>query len=293
MRSKFAALWNLDRSVEVLRCMHETKEWVRVSAAYLGVSDLSYPWTLHIRGLHPVCLKETSDVGAFWQIFSRRVYPVAGSERVIIDAGANIGFFTLWAARRALQARIIAIEPVPESYERLRENVRRNGLEERVSCLNCALAGITETRMVKVGRPRSQGRRVLPYDPNAKDRIAPVFTKTLSQILEEEEVPSVDLLKMDIEGAEYETLLSSPERVLRRIARISLEYHPDVADHTVNELLQHLQQVGFSLKNNVHNSKGFGIALFQNLIGSATDVEAKGEVVTPAVPDKRLSAGHV
>jgi len=264
MRSKLAPLWNLNRSIEVFRCIHETEQWLPLSCAYLGFRDLTYPYPLRIRGMRPVMLKEVSDVWAFWQIFLRRVYEITGGEKTVLDAGANIGFFTLWAARLAAGARIFSIEPAPESYDRLRENVRANGWEDRVSCLQFALAGVSETRMVKMGKPKSQARRVLSYDSNASEPIAAVTTKTLAQVFEEQGIDSLDVLKMDIEGGEYETLLSAPSAVLRKIGRISLEYHPDVEGYTTEQLLTFLAQQGFTLKTNICNRDGFGLALLEN-----------------------------
>ncbi len=269
MRSRFTPLWKLHRSVEVLRCMRETDQWMRLSAAYLGVRELKYPCELQLHGLEPVVLREKTDLWAFWQIFLRRVYEVTGTEKVIVDAGANVGFFTLWAARRAPQARILSIEPVPETQERLRENVRRNGLDGRVTCIQCALGGMAELRMVKVGLAKSQARRVLAYDPGAGAAVAPVQTKTLTQVFDEHQIASLDLLKMDIEGGEYETLLSTPVAVLKRIQRIALEYHADVPGYTTGQLLEYLREAGFEVKKDMHNSEGYGVALLENSAASA------------------------
>lgn len=264
MRNKLAPLWNLHRSVEILRCANETKQWVSLTSAYLGVRDLTYPYPLKIRGMETVDIEEVSDVWAFWQIFLRRVYDVRGNEKFIIDAGANIGFFTLWAARCAPRSKIFAIEPVPATYDRLCENVRRNGLVDRVSCLNVALAGVSELRSVRVGQPRSQAQRVLPSDCNATGGLAKVRTATLAQVFTEHSLTSVDLLKMDIEGGEFETILSSPNETLSRIGRISLEYHPDVEGYTTEHLLSYLRQAGFAVQSDVRNREGYGVALLQN-----------------------------
>ena len=273
MRSKLAPLWNIHRSVEILRCVRETDQWLPVTGAYLGFHKLRYPYSLHIRGMQPVILQEVSDVWAFWQIFMRRVYDVAGDEETIVDAGANIGFFTLWAARLAPNSRVFAIEPVPESYRRLCENVNRNGLEHRVTCLNCALGGVAETRMVKVGKARSQAQRVVAFDPKSQVTFASVATETLVNILDNQGIKTIDLLKMDIEGGEYETLFSVPPETLRRIRRVTLEYHPDVEGYTTGQLLTFFQGSGFTLKRNICNREGYGLALLEN--GSATHSSRK------------------
>jgi FkbM family methyltransferase len=266
MRRKLAIFRSLHRAAEVVRCARETKQWFPITLAYLGFKDLAYPCSLQLRDLRPIYLKEVSDVWAFWQIFLRRVYPLEGSEELIVDAGANIGFFTLLAARQAPRAKLISVEPFPESYERLMENVRNNQLGDRVRCLNYALGGDSERRMMRLGGKRSQARRVIAFHPKKDQDTAPVPTTTvptttLEQVFEEQSITSVDLLKMDIEGSEYEVLFSTPARVLRRIRHICLEYHPDVPDYTPAQMLRYLQQVGFTVIRDMRNSKGFGIAL--------------------------------
>jgi hypothetical protein len=68
---------------------------------------------------------------------------------------------------------------------------------------------------------------------------------------------SVDLLKMDIEGAEYETLASASMRALANIRRAVVEYHPNgsIADC-------HLDRAGFILSSVRDDGNGYGIALW-------------------------------
>jgi len=240
--------------------MGETSQWLPVTLAYLGIKDLSYPFSLKIRGIEPVTLREDGDLLAFWQIFLRRVYPVRGDEKLIVDAGANIGFFTLFAARKSPHARIFSIEPFPESYQRLCQNVRHNRLDERVTCLNCALGESSETRMMKISGKRSQSRRVIPFDEAKSRDAATVSTQTLEQVFELQGIGTVDLLKMDIEGGEYEAFFSTRNEVLRRINSIALEYHPDVENYSTSEILRYLIEAGFKVTHDVPNKEGFGTA---------------------------------
>jgi len=174
----------------------------------------------------------------------------------------------------APKAKIVAIEPVPETYKRLCENVSQNGLEHRVTCLNCALGGVSETRMVKIGKPRSQAQRVVAFDPKSKVPVVSVATETLINILDKQGINAIDLLKMDIEGGEFETLFSVPSEAMRRIRRVSLEYHPDVEGYTTGQLLSYLQESGFILKRNICNREGYGLAFLE------------GGIATPSVGDR-------
>jgi FkbM family methyltransferase len=255
MRTTASLIRNVHRGGEILRCARETQQWRAVTLAYLGLRNLSYPYSLKLKGLQPLTLTEVSDIWTFWQIFARQVYPLNGLESVIVDAGANVGFFTLLAARQSPNSLVLAIEPSPESYQRLVENVAKNGLTHRVRCLNQGLAGQETLRLMRVGQSRSQVQRLLPPDSDEIAGVA-VKTATLESVLRD--LRQVDLVKMDIEGGEYEVLLGSSPETLGKIRRLILEYHPD--EGSARELLSALQRSGFQLKRDVRNAKGYGLA---------------------------------
>jgi len=138
-------LASLKRLPEILTCFRETAQWLPATLAYLGVSRLKCPYELRLRSGEVLTLRERTDFVIFWLIFARRHYPVRPSDRVIIDIGANIGLFTLYAAREAPEARIISIEPFPDTCQRLRNLVETNRLTDRVTILNCAVSGSSGT----------------------------------------------------------------------------------------------------------------------------------------------------
>src|SRR5712672_2377965 len=111
------------RTPEIVRCAAETSQWIGVTGALLGFSHPAYPSNLRLRRGEPIALQELADLKTFWQIFARRVYRVSASDRTIVDIGANIGLFALYAARQAPAARIFAVEPFPSTFERLLQTV--------------------------------------------------------------------------------------------------------------------------------------------------------------------------
>src|SRR5260370_28956649 len=102
-------LANLKRLPEVFTCIKETTHWLPLILAYLGLRSLACPFELRLRSGEVLTLRERMDLVIFWLIFARRHYPVRSSDRVIIDIGANIGLFTLYASREAPAARIVSI----------------------------------------------------------------------------------------------------------------------------------------------------------------------------------------
>ncbi len=251
-------LRNTHRVPEILRCAGETSQWPQITSAYLGFSNLSYPNLLHLRRGDCIRLQELTDLKTFWQIFLRRVYRVEASDRIILDIGANVGLFTLYAARQAPSAKILAVEPFPSTFERLQEAVREHRLTGRITCLNFAITGGGGIRLMRNDALPSQRRTLVPFEHGTSG--VQVQAKTLGQLLREQGLNCVDLLKMDIEGGEYEVLLSTPPDVLRTIRRIALEYHGDCAPHTKLEIFNHLGKAGFQVTRDVYDRLGYGVA---------------------------------
>jgi len=248
------------RARELLRCAAETNQWARLSAAYLGLSRLQCPVLLRLRRGEQIHVEELTDLKAFWQIFLRKVYRVRADDEVILDLGANVGIFTLYAARTAPQAKVFSVEPFPSTFRRLVATVRNHHLDSRVTCLNYAATGASGVRLMPGGQGPSQRQALVPAASMASG--TEVMGKTIESMLEENHLLHVDLLKMDIEGSEYEVLLSTPPRVLSRIDRIALEYHGDSAPYSRQQLFDHLEQAGFKVTSDACDAQGYGVAEF-------------------------------
>jgi len=274
-----AVRWgNLKRIREVFTCCRETRQWLAVTLAYLGLRSLSYPCELRLRSGEVLTLKERMDLIIFWLIFMHRHYPVQRLDRVIVDVGANIGLFTLYAAREAPEAHIVTIEPFPATCRSLMELVDRNRLGDRVTVLNCAVAGSSGVGAMDCApQMPSQYRRVYSSTTvglNANHRgdagnAQPgdgviVRTVTLAQALDSAKVTNADFVKMNIHGSEYEVLMSTPASALRRLKRIAVQYHDLSAEAKIgkNELFEHLRGIGFRLESDRDTRRGAGLAVF-------------------------------
>ena len=257
------ALRNAVRAPEILRCAAETPQWAGISAAYLGFSHPHYPFLLQLRHEKSIPIEELTDLKAFWQIYLRRVYRVDGKDRHIIDLGANVGIFTLYAARCAQHSKILAVEPFPSTFRRLVANVRDHGLESRVTCLNAAVTSTNGVRVMPDAPVPSQRRTLLStISTSALDSVSSgtqVAGKTLKVILDENQIQQVDLLKVDIESSEYEVFFSTSQHVLARIHRIAMEYHGDCAPHSKEQLFDHLRSAGFAVAWDICDAQGYGI----------------------------------
>jgi FkbM family methyltransferase len=135
-------------------------------------------------------------------------------DATVVDIGANIGDFTVQVASRCPRGRVIAVEPVADHVRALHQHITMNGLSN-VTCRQLAIGGVAGSVSIRGG---GNTARVQTGD-NASVRMI-----TLAQLMTEEDVDTIDLLKMDCEGAEWD-ILPAAEAVLPRIRQISMEFH--------------------------------------------------------------------
>lgn len=270
--------------------MRETSQWLPLTLAYVGLRVLKYPYDLCLRSGAVLTLAERTELIIFWLVFARRHYPVEAADRVIMDVGAHVGFFTLYAALKAPAARIIAVEPFPETCRRLRDLLVHNDIEQRVMVLNCAVAlepGTAEMDSAEeipavYRRIQSEAAATLNLnqghrriDEKSANPGVPVQKRTLRDVLEAANVEHVDLMKMNIHGSEYEVLLGTPPSVMRHIRKIAVQYHegPPSSGMIKGRLFAHLGELGFRLVADRDTRRGSGLAFLSQPCNAAQQVE--------------------
>ena len=170
-----------------------------------------------------------------------------GEEAIVIDVGAHIGAFTIYAAHKAKEGRVYAFEPSRENYEVLQQNVLLNHLPN-VSLFNLALAGKEQERILYLNDFNNGSHSFIK---KAKKFVS-VYCLALREVLIQNQISKCHFLKMDCEGAEYEILLNTPAEILKKIDQIALEYHsPEflgLADkEIINKLLAHLKAADYQI----------------------------------------------
>ena len=250
---------HLNRAPEILRCARQTADWLPLTLRYIGLGQMNSAFVARFRDGRSFEFRDLPDLATWWQIFYRHIYPVNPNDRVIIDAGANIGAFTLYALSRAPHANVIAIEPFPETFFRLRSVVEKSPHANRVRLVNAALGSHSGSVSMQDGDIGSQFRRVL--DDNSPLTGTRVRSCTLPEILNSLE-GEIDFLKLDIEGSEYAAILSSPVETLRRIQRIAMEFHPLYSPNAPQprDLFDYFERAGFTPTDVQDHGEGYGMA---------------------------------
>ena len=193
-------------------------------------------------------------MSAFDEVFLREVYgnalrPPLGPAPVVIDIGANAGFFSLQVFARHPDARVVAIEPLPAQVALLRRQLARNpGLDLTIDPRAvCAHAGTVEMRF----DPRDEFTVAASLFPRGEaGGSLTVEATTLADLFAAHAVTRCDLLKLDCEGAEFEILYNCPDHVFAATDRIVLEVHGWIDDYgTIQDLVRMLGGKGYRVRN--------------------------------------------
>jgi FkbM family methyltransferase len=258
-------LKRLNQSPELLFALWQTPAAAhKLVASYLKIGVSNFPLDIPLRDGGLVRVFSAGEAKVFWQIFIHRCYRLWADCKVVVDAGANVGIFSVWAARRLPEARILALEPYPETFARLEHNLRVNQFGSRVEAVQLALAGECRERAMPTAA-ESQRRKLLPADDGRDEKVVSVPAITLADLIDRYHLDQIDLLKMDIEGSEWEVLLGASASVLRSIRRIEFEFHEVHArfGYTKEKLFAHLGSAGYHLTHCHEDEHGTGIAIVQ------------------------------
>jgi FkbM family methyltransferase len=141
---------------------------------------------------------------------------------VIVDVGAHHGAYAIVLGKlvRERGGKIIAVEPDPDSFAVLEENVRLNGLRKIVICERAAISDRTGQAcfIANASEGHISGSR------SSQDGCL-VDTFTLAEMLKKHAIAVVDLLMIDVEGAELPVLRSFPWSDVK-VEKIMCELHP-------------------------------------------------------------------
>jgi FkbM family methyltransferase len=184
-------------------------------------------------------------------IWIKRCYTPAGFEiaagDTVVDLGANVGAFAMYAATIASGVKVVGLEPSPRMFEVFQQNVARNSLHQ-VTPVHAAGGGKSGSATLYT-RGFEGGNSLYPQDNAGRSfqSLATVRVLSLEEIFRMHGIEVCHFLKLCCPGAEYEILFEAPAATLQRIRRISMEYHLGLNDHTVQEMAVFLERLGFEV----------------------------------------------
>lgn len=171
------------------------------------------------------------------------------SRDVVVDAGANMGWFsTLFARLVGPAGRVVAFEPVPATFARLEEHLALNALGSNTLSIRAALADHTGTAPIRLAKPGASGTATLATVQTQQASVEVPLT-TLDAELVRLELEGCEMLKIDVEGAER-LVLRGAEQTLRgdRSPIIVMELNEEACvemGYHVGDLYDELSAAGY------------------------------------------------
>jgi FkbM family methyltransferase len=196
--------------------------------------------------------------GLVREIFMRNTYFVELNKEnpTIVDIGAHIGLTTLYYKKLFPQSTVIAVEPHPANIKLLKQNVAQN-LLTNVHIIEGAVAESTGEINLYADETQDQWFSTSRIKPHAWDGTKQTQAIQVPAVsLDDLITTPVDIVKMDIEGAE-EGVLKASKTALNFVDHLLIEYHP--GDHNnLPEIFNLLKEAGYYLQI---FKNGFGISL--------------------------------
>ncbi|MER3500822.1 MAG: hypothetical protein C4295_04965 [Candidatus Fervidibacterota bacterium] len=218
-------------------------EWVQVEGCdYVLVPNVN-GFTMLVAGTDAGIGQELAFYRVHEPITTRLLPGFVRKGDVVLDIGANIGYYTLLLARLVGEkGLVVAVEPHPANFHLLEWNLRINGI--RNVCL--VHAAISDTDGI-ASLYLAEGSNWHALNPTERttERTVDVIAMTIDTLAQQLERP-VALLRMDIEGWEAKALRGAPQTLLHHRPAIVMEVHPAyLGEEETRQLLRYLQLWGY------------------------------------------------
>ncbi len=180
-----------------------------------------------------VALPDQAGESVLAEIFKEREYKIAEpvitlAKEPILDVGAHVGLFSMYARILNPDVLICALEPEKNNFELLQANIKENKLKN-IKVSNLALGGRTEKINLIISSDSHnhhlQGAPEIIKEKVEESAIQLVQSYSLRDFLNQEKINFISLLKMDIEGGEYDVFSACMPADFARIKYVIMEYH--------------------------------------------------------------------
>src|SRR3989338_5242752 len=227
------------------------KNWYLYPFVYFKILRRDYVIFETYSGLKIKLRTRSTDLMALtnvWLVEEYSNFRINGND-IIIDIGAHIGLFTLYASQYCKNGTIFCFEPVDENYNILLDNIKQNNLKN-VKPFKSAVSKSESTITIYRNKDEA-GHSMFSSTSHALK----VNSISLKKIIDENSVNQCNLIKMDCEGAEYEIIESLPLEYFKKISKLIIEYHfADSKPKLVNDLKTKLMTASFKISQVSHSS---------------------------------------
>jgi FkbM family methyltransferase len=167
---------------------------------------------------------------------------------IVLDIGANVGYFSLNFFCVFPQARIIAFEPIPTNF-RLLKTYQEQNPQLDLTIINEAVSGKTGELELFFNQADSFSTSATLFKNHQEPDSIQVTTNTLENIIEQCGLTHIHLLKLDCEGAEYDILYPTSSHIFKKINALAIETHQGPGEkENITALNEFLNTQGYTTR---------------------------------------------
>lgn len=210
--------------------LYITAEWLKHGR--ISLKSIKHPFSLR---------SNTSDLLVFREVFLFRSYAMTWqAPKIIIDGGGNIGLAALWFANQFPEAKIYTLEPAPSNFQALAKNIDPY---PTITAIPCALWNKNSTLRIRNEDDRDWAFTVEECPPDEPGSFQGI---TLKRLMEQHQIDVIDILKLDIEGAEREVFMAEYEYWIPRTKCILVELHDWMKPDCSKQVFKTIAQYNFT-----------------------------------------------
>lgn len=191
-------------------------------------------------------LRDQADESVFAEIFKHREYKIADeaivNTEIILDIGAHSGLFSIYSFALNSSAKIFAIEPEENNFQLLKTHLEENNINT-AEPIQAAIAGQTGYGTLEISA--DSHNHVLTHEVSENSQ--KVKTYNFKDFCNQYKLKNISLVKMDIEGGEYEIFSQMMPEDFTMIKNIMMEYH-NYDGRSYKEIENILRENGFGVQ---------------------------------------------
>ena len=183
-----------------------------------------------------------------WEPEITRIVESLPEGAVFIDVGAHVGYYSLLASTRVgVAGTVVSVEPNPSTAEKLRRNIRLSGARN-ISVQELACTDTEKTLQFFQAGPYNTGGSSLSATTAGNRKPVAVRGLPLDAIVKALDLRRIDLVKIDVEGAELQVLRGMKEALAKHHPEVVIELIPHLLANlgaSIDEVSSLLRQAGY------------------------------------------------
>ena len=240
---------DLSRKISIIfKLKKEIKNWEIPILHYFGLRKKED--IIEFKNGIKCIIRNKSDSIAFLEVFFLNTNDWINEFKIkekdiVVDIGAHVGYFSIYSAINAKNGKIFAFEPYSKSFEVLKQNLEINKIKNVIP-QNLGVSKKSGTCILYFKKNFAIGNSI--YKKIDSDSKVEIETISLQEIIKNNDLQRINILKLDCEGAEYQILLNLDHQTLQKIDKIVSEMHPKIENFKIKDVEDFLTMHGFDVK---------------------------------------------